>query len=229
MLDQHIRKEFSQSDWSENNQLAFEFLKRDFLKNKNVLGGFYYPVLKPEDYGIDVCIYKSERAYRENYLPIAYIELEIKTEAACEWKAGRYPFSDIHFLYRKAHLLHQNAIPFWVCYNKKGTDCAVLPIEAVSAYPLCQNSSKHEDLVYVIPREACQFGCETLVKSIDEYFMSQVGLGEKAFIQAPDLYIGIVNHAYQARHRYKETHNIQEELLDKSRKNEKMIGVKVFL
>lgn len=229
MLGQHIRKKFSQNDWDENNQLAFEFLKRDFLENENVLGGHYYPVLKPEDYDVDVALYKNERAYREGYNPIAYIELEVKTESACKWEEGKYPFSDIHFLYRKAHLMHQSAIVFWICYNKSGTDCAIIPIEAISAYPLCQNASEHGDLVYVIHREACLFGRASVVGAIDEYYMSQIGVGRKVFLLSADLYINIVNQAYRARHRYKETRKVKNELLSKSRKNERMVGVKTFL
>lgn len=229
MLDQHIRKEFSQEDWDQNNQLAFEFLRRDFNEYQNTLGGHYFPVLKPEDFGVDVALYKSKMAYEKGASPIAYIELEIKTEAACSWEKGKYPFRDIHFLYRKAHLMHQDAVAFWVCYNKEGTDCVILPIETVAAYPLCQNASKHEDLVYVVPTEACVFGSGNMVNEIDSYFASQVGVKKRVFAMSPDLYINIVNRAYQARHRYRETREIQKSLLNKSRKNEKMVGVKVFL
>lgn len=160
----HIRKPFSASSWEKHNQSAFDFLKRDIESTTNIFGAHYYPVLRPEDYDVDVALYRSERAYKSKEPPIAYIELEVKTEGAGRWVAGGYPYPDIHFLLRKTHLMHQDAVTFWVCYNQDGTDCAMLPIESVSAYPLAQNASQHEDLVYVIPKEACLFGTEAVVR-----------------------------------------------------------------
>ena len=165
-MKKHIRKKFDADDY-ENNDLAFSYFERDVINYNNLNGTSYFPVLKYEDYNIDVAVYYNKNDYLDNKEPIFYIELEIKTKDAANWEKNNYPYSDIHFLYRKDHLIIQDALPFWVCYNYDGTDSVIIPIENVSAYPIALNGSKYGDYIHIIPTEALVFGNENLLKYIE--------------------------------------------------------------
>lgn len=218
------RKVFSQGEYDKRNRDAFEFLKRDILSSSS-----YYPVLRDEDFDIDVALYASKAAYRRHEKPLAFIELEIKAEKCYEWEKGAYPFPDIHFLYRKMHLMHQPAIAFWTCYNSTGTDCVTVPMEAIPSYPMGANTSQHEDLVVTVPIEACVFGGENIIATIEQYVREQMMIGEKLFQTAPEFYFANANKAYQKRHKYVETHDVQRRLTMRQKKNLPTVGIKTYL
>lgn len=221
------RKQFSKKDHAAASK-AFSFLQRDMGCQPTAYGHPYYPVLRKEDFGIDVAVYKNEAEYRIGSIPLFYIELEVKEKAA-GWTPGHYPFPDIHFLARKAHLLYCNAVPFWVCYNHDGTDCVTVPMEIIQAFPLAQNSSIYHDLVYLLPIEACTFGCGNIVKTIESYYKGQLGISQACLTCYPDHKFGLVNRSYRRRFQYDQVRIQQQHLTEMQRKNDCPVGIRQFL
>lgn len=222
---EHVRKPFSTEDYKHNN-LAFDLLVRDLKATPGRSGNYYYPVLKNEDYGIDVVVYFSEEEYRKGKYPVAYIELEMKEKSACVWEKGKYPFDDIHFLYRKEHLLHQNAVPFWVCYNYDGTDCVTVQMEDLQCYPIGQNSSGVEDLVIPLPIALCKFGVGNIVNTIEDFVS-----GQFPPIQGADMrtLFDYENEAFRKRIHYTYTVFAQAALTHNQRTNTPITGIKHFI
>lgn len=222
------RKPFSGNDY-QNAKKAFQFLKRDFEAAEIFGWHRYYPVLLPEDYDIDVAVYLDQRAYEEKEDPIFFIELEIKTETCCKWTPGHYPFPDIHFLYRKAHLTFQNKVPFWVMYNEAGTDCCIVNMEAIASYPIAQNSSKTEDLIYLLPPQLCQFGTQNLIQYIEEYYGGQIDVSLEYVWGNQEEVFQTVNVAYAARHKYQIMKQEHQKLVRAQQRNLTHIGIKHYL
>ena len=224
-MTQHVRKPFSTDDYKRNTK-AFELLQRDLARAMGCSGNHYYPVLRAEDFGIDVAVYFSKEEYEKGKYPVAYIELEMKERSACRWERGQYPFEDIHFLYRKCHLVHQNAIPFWVCYNYDGSDCVTIQMEDIHSYPIGQNASGVGDLVYTLPVSLCRFGPENIVRTMETFVKSQIPSALSVDMRTMFDY---ANEAFRNRIQYRHTAFIQDALTTAQRMNKPTVGLKSFL
>lgn len=222
------RKPFSQDDYK-NAQAAFSYLKRDLAQGETFSSHRYFPVLYPEDFGIDAGVYLDQAAYEAGQPPIFLVELEIKTQSCCRWEPGKYPFPDVHFLYRKAQLGFQEQTPFWVMYNGDGTDCCIVNIEAAMTYPIAQNTSPSQDLIYMLPPSLCQFGTRNLIRYIEDYFAQQAGVDFPYLWSAPGEVFGEVNAAYANRHQFQKMRKAHEKLIANQKKNWCPVGIKQYL
>lgn len=185
--DGPTRKQCTDKDYQANSK-AFEFLKRDLAEFANYAGIHLYPVLFPENYGIDVGIYTSEAAYKAGKAPIALVELEIKEARCCpSWNApNAFPkWPTINFLVRKMHLVFQQSMPFWVCYNFNGTDCMTFSMVELLGLPVAKNSSDIKDPIIPIPKKLVTFGRENITKVIDRTMAAYHGYESPFAVQKP--------------------------------------------
>jgi len=216
---EQIRKTFSEDDYKANDK-AFQYLQRDILMYNMEHGTHYCVELREEDYGIDVALYYNE----EKKYVVCYFELEMKTQKAGNWKKGNYPYPDLHCLYRKDHLILQVKVPFWICYNYDGSDCAFIPMETIPIYPLAKNRSGIGDLVHVVPTEAFIFGGENIIPYIEAYVNSQVN-GDMSIEEKFEL----MNYAYRCRHRYNKVIKAQYELSREMQEGKSRVGISGYI
>lgn len=142
-----VQKSFDTEDYKDN-QKAFEALKGLFK--------FLYPVLRNEDYGVDVAIYNGLSAYRKNAEPLAYLELEVKHN----WKGEIFPFEDVQFLAKKHKFAKLELPTYWVLFNSDCTECGIIPMRRILVCDLdivnCRGIG--EDYFYRIPRNQMVWG-----------------------------------------------------------------------
>lgn len=198
ILNKSSRKPFSKAEYDRFNTMAFEKLKED-------MPGFY--IFQPEeDYGIDTFAYASKEAFDMGEDPLFAIELEAKKSGG--W-TGEYPYPTVHFLARKAHLVNQSCVPFWVQYNEHGTNALILPLPFVFNYPIKQifgakssDAAGHEltsnDYYYDVAIDACTFGRDKLQDAVIDYFASILSVAPQAIKAMPSTLMGKGNKAYRA-------------------------------
>lgn len=138
--------------------------------------------------------------------PLFAIELEAKKSGG--W-TGEYPYPTVHFLARKAHLVNQSCVPFWVQYNEHGTNALILPLPFVFNYPIKQifgakssDAAGHEltsnDYYYDVAIDACTFGRDKLQDAVIDYFASILSVAPQAIKAMPSTLMGKGNKAYRA-------------------------------
>lgn len=222
------RKPFSENDYTCNGK-AFQYLQRDLAAHANCAGVHYFPVLRPEDYDIDVAVYASEQDYKAGKDPIAFIELEVKESRFRKWLKGQFPFPDIHFLYRKTGEIQQTALPFWICYNEDGTDCAIAEMESFMSFPIARNTSPAKDFVYTLPKELFVFGPENIVSMMDQFVRDQMGYTKKDMKQHWLAAYALANRSFRLRHRYDQTRETHSSMRLRQQRNDCPIGVNQYL
>lgn len=146
-----VAKVFDANDYKDNDK-AFIALQQSFK--------FLYPVLREEDYGIDVDVYNGEQAYQKKAKPICKIELEVKHN----WNGKEFTFPDVQFLAKKMKHIRQEVIPFFVMFN---TDCSNAGIIAFSKIASCDMDivkckNIGNDLFYRIPKQKFIWGIENI-------------------------------------------------------------------
>lgn len=141
------QKVFDEESYKENIN-AFMALKELF--------SFLYPVLREEDYGVDVSIYNGFVAYQKQAEPLAYIELEVKNN----WVGQNFPFPDIQFLAKKQKFAKLDLPTYWVLFNRDCTECGIIPMRKIIICELdivkCKNIG--EDYFYRIPKNQMIWG-----------------------------------------------------------------------
>lgn len=149
------QKKFDEEDYKKN-QLAFEALLNQFK--------FLYPVLREEDFGIDVAIYNGERAFKKGLAPICYIELEQKHH----WQGKDFPqyFKDVQFLAKKHKFANLNHPAYWVLFNNDYSNAGIINFRKIVTCELdvvkCKNLDIGHDYFYRIPLDEIMWGIENL-------------------------------------------------------------------
>lgn len=199
ILNKSSRKPFSKSEYDKFNNMAFEKLKED-------MPDFY--IFQPEEnYGIDTFAYASQKDYKIGEPPLFAIELEAKKSGG--WGMGEYPYPTVHFLARKAHLINQPCVPFWVQYNEDGTNALILPLPFIFNYPIKQmfgakscDSAGHKltsnDYYYDVALDACTFGRDKLQDAAINYFASILAVAPQAIKAMPSTLMERGNKSYRA-------------------------------
>lgn len=237
-IPQQNRKPFELRLYNENNNKAFQFLKRDLAYFCNVWREHFYPVLVEENYGIDVYVYRHKGAYSNGEAPVAMIELEIKEQRSCKnWTSANapFPYDTVNFLYRKFHLIYQTAIPFWVCYNFNGTNCVSFCLEDLMGMPIAFNSSKNEDPTFPVPTKMITQGTQNLTTLIDRTMAAHLGLNQS--YDAVVLYktsaceYATANQIFRKIHRVDDPNVISAhtEMVRKMQRREVFTGITSFL
>ncbi len=117
---------------------------------------FLYPVLREEDYGVDVALYNGSLAYEKDATPLAYLELEVKNN----WQGKNFPFKDIQFLAKKHKFARLDLPTYWVLFNEDCSECGIIPMRKILVCELdivnCKGIGR--DYFYRIPREEMLWG-----------------------------------------------------------------------
>lgn len=199
IINKASRKPFSKSEYDKYNNMAYEKLREDMP--------MFYIHRPEEDYGIDTFAYASEADFKIGEPPLFAIELEAKKSGG--WGEGEYPFPTVHFLARKAHLINQPCVPFWVQYNQDGTNGLILPMPFVFNYPIKQmfgakssddvgHTVKSNDYYYDIGIEACTFGRKNLQGAVIDYFAKMLAVSPQAVKSLPATLMERGNNIYKA-------------------------------
>lgn len=154
-MDYKCPKKFSIIDYKENMR-AFRALEDAF----KVL----HPVLRPEDYDIDVDVYLDEASYQRGDSPIAQIELEVKRR----WRGSRFPYRDVQFPRRKVKYIDLPIVGYWVLFNEDCSECGIISLSHIKNYPFrtVNCSGIGLDDFKVIPVEDMVWGIENLERKI---------------------------------------------------------------
>lgn len=149
------QKTFEQKDYVKN-QKAFESLENNFQ--------FLYPVLRAEDYGIDVAVYNGKRAFEKGVAPLCYLEIESKSN----WKGKDFPskFPDVQFLAKKQRFLNLDRPVYWVLFNEDCSNASIINLRRIVTCELdvvyCKTSSIGNDFFYRIPKRDMMWGIENV-------------------------------------------------------------------
>jgi len=147
---------FNKELYHKCNTPSFEVLCQNFK--------LLYPVLRPEDYGIDVSVYISDKAFHSGSEPIAKIELEVKGH----WTEYNFPFNDIQCLAKKQKHARQPVCTYWVLFNRNLTNCGIVPFSKILVSELsvikCRN--KYDDFFYKVLKSDFVWGLEHIERYI---------------------------------------------------------------
>lgn len=147
------QKKFDEKDYIKN-EMAYEALKRHF--------SFLFPVLREEDFGVDVAVYNGERAYHKKAEPLCYLEIESKSN----WKGRDFPryFPDVQFLAKKQRFIRMDKPVYWVLFNDDCTNAGIINFRKIMTCELdvvyCKQDSIGYDFFYRIPRNEMVWGIE---------------------------------------------------------------------
>jgi len=151
-----VKKVFDINDYKDNDK-AFAALQGCFK--------FLYPVLRKEDYGIDVDVFNGEQAYMKNASPVCKIELEIKHN----WQGREFNFPDVQFLAKKMKHLKQDVVPFFVLFNDDCSNAGIISFSKIASCEMdivkCKGIG--DDLFYRIPRKQFVWG----IHNIERYLI----------------------------------------------------------
>jgi len=148
------QKKFSEKDY-EKNSIAFESLKKEFA--------FLYPVLRMEDYGVDVAIYNGKRAFEKKVEPLCYLEIESKSN----WKSYEFPsnFPDVQFLAKKQKFINMDKTVYWVLFNDDCSNAGIINFKNIVTCELdvvnCKNGIG-DDFFYRIPKKDMMWGLSNI-------------------------------------------------------------------
>lgn len=170
------QKKFNPDDYHKN-QLAFESLQQHF--------SFLFPILRQEDYGVDVAIYNGERAYQKQAAPLCYLEIESKSN----WKGKEFPkhFPDVQFLAKKQRFIRMDKPVYWVLFNDDCTNAGIINFRKIMLYELdvvyCKPDSIGYDFFYRIPKKEMVWGIENIERfliqdafhSLNQFHLYAVG------------------------------------------------------
>lgn len=149
------QKKFSE-EYYKKNEMAFNSLKSSF--------NFLYPVLRKEDFGIDVAIYNGERAYKKGAKPVCYAEIETKYH----WKEREFPkhFKDVQFLAKKHKFVTLDRPVYWILFNRDCSNAGIINFRDIMTCELdivtCNNPEIGDDYFYRIPKNKMTWGIENL-------------------------------------------------------------------
>ncbi|WCF11583.1 hypothetical protein NDS46_30005 (plasmid) [Paenibacillus thiaminolyticus] len=147
------QKRFDKKDYSKND-LAYQALKNKFST--------LYPVLRDEDFGVDVAIYNGKRAFEKGMSPICYVELESKSN----WKGLKFPksFPDVQFLAKKQKFIKMDRPVYWVLFNDSCTNAAMINFKDIISCELdiVTCGSIGSDYFYRIPLKKMMWGIDNL-------------------------------------------------------------------
>lgn len=149
------QKQFSSKDY-EKNQIAFESLQKHFT--------FLSPILRQEDYGIDVAVFNGENAFKKGATPLCYLEIESKSN----WKGKEFPsqFPDVQFLAKKQRFLNLDIPVYWVLFNDDCTNAAIINLRKIPSFELdvvyCKPASIGYDFFYRIPKKEMVWGIQNI-------------------------------------------------------------------
>lgn len=149
------QKKFNGTAYKKND-MAFEALQKHFQ--------FLYPVLREEDFNVDVAIYNGKNAYEKGFPPICYVEIETKYH----WAGRDFPrnFKDIQFLAKKHRFGTLEHPVYWILFNRDCTNATIINFKDIMTCELdivtCNNPEIGDDYFYRIPLNKMTWGIENL-------------------------------------------------------------------